>query len=140
VSLVLAMLVAVAAALPTTLCVLALWVAHARIVDGCSVDSVFLPLVFLFVPLIFFVSITANLVGVAIGHAALLVAYGAADAVTVGAAGALVVAGCAWTQRGGAGFGPTSAPVALLPVILFAVTDMLILAAGLYLLPRTMLF
>ncbi|MHA6722235.1 hypothetical protein [Sphingomonas sp. RS2018] len=128
--------IALFAALPTTLAVLALWVGYARVVNGDPADSVFLALVFLFVPLVFFVSVVANLVALLVGRGVALVGAGAGDTVTIAAAGVLVVALCAWTQRGGGGMGRTSAPVSPGPVLLFALTDMTILAGGLSLLPR----
>lgn len=135
----LACLVALAASLPTVLATLALWTAHGRLVDGHPVDSVFLPLLFLFVPLIFFVSITSNVAAVLLGQLLALTVDDVAGWVTVVLAGALVVLLCAWTQRG-VGFGRVSAPVSPLPVALFALTDMLLLCAGLQLLPGDRLF
>ena len=89
--------IALIAAVPTTLCVLGLWVLHARFIDGNSVDSVFLPFVFLFVTLIFFVSIVANLAAVAIGQVASLAAPRLSGWATIGAAGVLV---CVRSVRG----------------------------------------
>ena len=126
---------ALAAALPTTLAVLALWVAHARLADGYSADSVFLPFVFLFVTLIFLVSVLSNLAAVAAGQVAGLVAPSLEPWATVVTAGVLVWSGCAWTQRGSSGRGGRPAPVSSVPVALFCLTDMLILAGGLCLLP-----
>ncbi len=123
--------VALVAAVPTTLAVLGLWIGHSRVVDGDSVDSVFLSYVFLFVTLIFAVASVANLAAVAIGQGAALVSPDIARPVTVAAAGALVVALTAWTQRGTLG----AAPVSAVPIALFAGADMLILAGGLALLP-----
>lgn len=126
--------VAPLATLPTTLAVLALWVIHARVVDGNRIDSVLVPMIFLFVPLIFFVSLAANLGGTAIGHLAGAVLPMARPGVTIAAAGTLVGALCAWTQRGTFGWGRQSAPVSVGPVMLFALADMLILAGSLSLL------
>ncbi|MFD1786398.1 hypothetical protein ACFSC3_02315 [Sphingomonas floccifaciens] len=125
--------IAIAAALPTTLVVLALWVARSRLVDHDSVDSVLLPLIFLLVPLIFFVSIVGNVAGVAAGQVAGLVAPVAARLVAVLAAGAFCALACVWTQRGT--FGRRSTPVSGSAVVMLAVADMLILAGGLSLLP-----
>lgn len=134
-SYVLAYLVAFGAALPTTLVVLGLWVAHSRVVDGDSVDSVFLAFVFLFVPLIFIVSAVANLAGVAVGQLVSIFDPTAATWIGVFAAGVLVGLLCAWTQRGKTGLFGWSTPVSPLPVAMFCVADMLILAGGLQLLP-----
>jgi hypothetical protein len=125
--------VALGAALPTTLAVLALWVAHARLVDGNSADSVFLSLVFLFVPLIFFVSALSNLLAVALGQLAGAVAADAQGWAAVAAAGVLVWCGCAWSQGGVIRTTRSTAPMSALPVALFALADMLILGGGLYL-------
>ncbi|URW76122.1 hypothetical protein M9980_02505 [Sphingomonas donggukensis] len=132
--------VALLAALPTTLCVLGLWVLHSRVVDGNSVDSVFLSFVFLFVTLIFCVSIVANLAAVAIGQVASLAAPRLGGWATIGAAGVLVCALCAWTQRGSGRLFAGPAPVSALPVALFALADMMILAGGLSLLPHPLTF
>jgi len=129
--------VALAAALPATLATLGLWVGHSRLVDGDGVDSVFLAYVFLFVSLIFFVSVAANAGAIAVGQLAALVAPELGRPLTILAAGVLVVALCAWTQRGTFGWGRRSAPLSALPVALFAGADMLILAGGLSLLPHT---
>jgi hypothetical protein len=128
--------VALAAALPTTLLVLALWVAHARLVDGNSADSVFWSFVFLFVPLIFAVSMFSNLLAVALGQLAHLIVPGFAGRTMIVAAGVLVWCGCAWTQGGIIRTARASAPVSAVPVALFCVTDMLILGGGLHLLPQ----
>ena len=106
--------IAIGAALPTTLVVLALWVVRSRLVDHDSVDSVLLPMIFLLVPLIFFVSHQPDL------------SSGLA-------AGGLAALACVWTQRGT--FGRRSTPVSASAVVLLAVADMLILAGGLSLLP-----
>ena len=128
--------VAIGAALPTTLLVLALWVAHARVLDGDSADSVFLSFVFLFMPLIFFVSLVSNLAAVVIGHAVGLFVPGADGWVTIAAAGVLVWACCAWTQGGMIRMARSAGPVSAVPVALFGIADMLILAGGLHLLAR----
>ncbi|KQN25719.1 hypothetical protein ASE86_05800 [Sphingomonas sp. Leaf33] len=125
--------VAIGAAVPTTLVVLALWMLRAAVVDHDSVDSVFLPMVFLLVPLIFFVSIAGNVVGVLVGQIASIVAPMAARLVAVLAAGVVCAAACVWSQRGT--FGRRSNPVSASAVVLLAVADMLILAGGLSLLP-----
>jgi hypothetical protein len=136
VSYVLAYPIALGAALPTTLCVLALWVAHSRVVDKDPADTVFLAFVFLFVPLIFFVSAASNVAAVLIGQLAGLAAPSLRFWGTIGVAGVLVWCCCAWTQRGSGLFGGV-APVSALPVALFGLADMLILAGGLCLLPST---
>jgi hypothetical protein len=137
VSALIACLVAVGAALPTTLVVLALWVAHARVIDGNSADSVFLSFVFLFLPLIFFVSTFSNLVAVAIGQAAGLITPGVEAWVATAAAGVLIWCCCAWTQGGVIRLTRASAPVSALPVALFSLADMLILGSGLHLLAQS---
>ena len=125
--------IAVAAALPTTLVVLALGVARARLVDHDSVDSVLLPMIFLLVPLIFLVSLVGNVAGVAAGQVAGLALPVAGRLVAVLAAGVCTALACIWTQRGT--FGRRSNPVSASAVVLLAVADMLILAGGLSLLP-----
>jgi hypothetical protein len=139
VSVVFACLVALAASLPTTLITLGVWTGYGRLVDGHATDTVFLALVFLFVPLIFFVSIASNLAAVLLGQLLALTVDDVAGWVTVALAGALVVLLCAWTQRG-VGFGRISAPVSPLPVALFAAVNAVLLCAGLQLLPGDRLF
>ena len=127
---------AVAAAVPTTLAVLGLWVGYSCLVDGDSADSVFLSYVFLFGSLVFLVSAAANLAAVALEQLLFFIVPGLARTLATAAAGALVVGLCAWTQRGTFGWGRRSAPVSALPVALFAAADMLILFGGLSLLPH----
>jgi hypothetical protein len=139
VTVLLACLLALLASLPTVLLSLGLWTGYGRLVDGDRLETLLLPLIFLFVPLIFFVSITSNLAAVLLGQLLALTIDDVAGWVTVALAGALVVVLCAWTQRG-VGFGRTSAPVAPLPVALFALADMFFLYAALQLLPGDRLF
>ena len=134
----LAYLIALGAALPTTLVVLALWVGHSRVIDGNSADSVFLSFVFLFVPLIFFVSTVSNLVAVAVGQFAGLIVPGAEAWSATAAAGVLVWCCCAWTQGRVFRLTRASAPVSALPVALFSVADMLILGGGLHVLAQSL--
>ena len=131
--------IAFAAAVPTTLLVLALWVLHARIVGGNSADSVFLSFVFLFVTLIFCVSALSNLIAVALAQVAGLIVPGVESWTAIGAAGVLVWCGCAWTQGGIARLVRAPPPVSPLPVALFSLADMLILGGSLHLLARNFL-
>lgn len=129
--------IAIGATLLTTLSVLALWVLHSRVVDHDRVDSVLLSYIFLFVPLIFFVSTFSNVVAVTLGQLAALVAPSLARWGAVGAAGVLVWLACGWSQRGLAGFTRSPPPMSIVPVMLFCLTDMLILAGGLSLIPAS---
>ncbi len=131
----LALPTALVAALPTTICVLALWVAHARVVENKRVDTVLIPMFFLFVPLIFAVSAASNVAAVLLGQMAGLVVPSLDRWVIAATAGVLVWCGCAVTQRGRIGFGPATAPVSIVPVALFSLVDALFLAGGLHLLP-----
>ena len=134
----LAYLIALGSAVPTTLVVMALWVTHARVIDGNSADSVFLSFVFLFMPLIFFVATLSNLAAVTIGLVAGLIAPELWVLAASAAAGVLVWCCCAWTQGRVIRLTRASAPVSALPVALFSLADMAILGSGLQLLARSL--
>lgn len=120
-----------AAALPTTLAVLALTVLRAGVAGHERADAVLLPYIFLMVPLVFFVSLASNLFAVALGQGVALAVPGHAHYVTTLCAGAAVVLASLWTQRGTFVRGRPAAPLDPVAIALFAATDMAILAGGL---------